>query len=447
MKRKIKLQVIRCLIITMLTTAMQIPVEVKANAFRVTCFAEEEIKDSGGWEYHIIDLSGAVTKYVYNHKGLLLEETNPLGEVTVYEYDTFDRLLTTITPDGTITNYEYTEDGKITKITAKQTNGKTEELHYRYTPEGYLAAAVSKATTDEYTYTERGEVASVTRDGKYRLELRYDDAGNLAEVKEVCLNGKTQESVTVYEYDAFNRMIKVVQDGVLLSEYNYDDNGRLIYQADGTGSITKYIYGKENRLTCMETQTAEGIVLYREENIYNANGSIINRKISGLLPLSGGTAGEFSFCYDGQDRLIKEQGIYGTIAYTYDVMGNRLTKTENGVTTYYSYDLCNKLVSERTGEKETDYIYDRMGNLVKKIAPEGETCYSYNAFNRLEVVTTPAGARQESFYDALGIRSSLIENGVATQYMTYNGVILSGYNSKGKRTEHYTYGKKILSRE
>ena len=444
---KIKVQVIFCLILTVVATLVQIPTETKAYALCETCFAE---KETGGVEYqhfYIVDLSGAVTEYVYNSKGLLVEETNPLGEVTVYTYDMFDRLLTTKTPDGTITNYTYTESGQVAEITARKVTGETEELHYCYTPEGYLAAAISEATTDEYTYTENGKVASVTRNGTYRLELSYDETGNLVELKELSLDGKAKESVTSYEYDAFNRRDKVVQDGGLLAGYDYDDNGRLIYQTDGIGNITEYVYGKENQLACMETKTAEGVVLYREENSYNKNGSITSRKISGLVPSSGGTAGEFIFCYDEHDRLIKEQGVYGTITYTYDVMGNRLSKTENGVTTYYTYDLCNKLVSEKTGVAEINYIYDGMGNLVKKIAPEGETGYSYNAFNQLELVTTPIGACQKSFYDAFGIRSALVENGVATQFMTYNGVVLSGYNSKGERTEHYTYGNKIIAWE
>lgn len=448
MKTKIKAQVILCLIFTVVTAFVQIPTEAKAYALCETCFAEKEAGGVYGYQhFYIVDLSGAVTEYVYNGKGLLVEETNPLGEVTVYTYDAFDRLLSTKTPDGTVTSYEYTEDGKITGITAKQTNGETEELHYRYTPEGYLAAAISEATTDEYTYTERGEVASVTRNRIYRLELSYDEAGNLVELKELSLDGKTRESVTAYEYDTFNRLVKVVQDSEILAEYDYDDNGRLIYQADGIGNITQYVYGKENQLACMETKTAEGAVLYREENSYNANGSITGRKISGLVPSIAGTAGEFTFCYDEYDRLIREQGIYGTILYTYDVMGNRLSKTENGVTTYYSYDLCNKLVSEKTGEAETIYIYDGMGNLAKKIAPEGETGYFYNAFNQLELVTTPTGVRQESFYDAFGIRFSLMENGVTTQYMTYNGIVLAAYNASGERTEHYSYGNKILAWE
>ena len=448
MKPKIKVQAILCLILIVVTTLMQSPTEAKAYALCEPCFAEKQAGGAYGYRYYyIVDLSGAVTEYVYNSKGLLVEETNPLGEITVYTYDALDRLLTTKTPDGTITSYEYTEDGKITGITAKQTNGETEELHYRYTPEGYLTAAISEATTDEYTYTERGEVASVTRNGRYRLELSHDEAGNLVKLKELSLNGKTQESVTAYEYDACNRLVKVVQDGELLAEYDYDGNGRLIYQADGIGNVTEYFYGKEKQLVCMETKTAEGAVLYREENSYNAKGSITGRKISGLVPSIGETAGEFVFCYDEHDRLVKEQGIYGTIMYTYDVMGNRLSKTENGATTYYTYDLCNKLVSEKTGEAETIYMYDGMGNLVKKIAPEGETGYFYNAFSQLELVTTPTGARQESFYDAFGIRSSLVENGVTTQYMTYNGIVLAAYNANGERTEHYTYGNKILAWE
>ena len=186
MKTKIKVQAILCLILIVVTTLMQSPTEAKAYVLCEPCFAEKQAGGAYGYQYYyIVDLSGAVTEYVYNSKGLLIEETNPLGEVTVYTYDALDRLLTT------------------------------------KTPEGYLAAAISEATTDEYTYTERGEVASVTRNGTYRLELSRDEAGN--------------------------RLVKVVQDGELLAAYDYDGNGRLIYQADGIGNITKYVYGKENR--------------------------------------------------------------------------------------------------------------------------------------------------------------------------------------------------------
>lgn len=398
-------------------------------------------------QFVIVDASGAVTEYVYNYKGLLVKETNPLGEVTTYEYDALGRLSKKITPDGTLTTYTYDITGNVAKITAQKITGEVEELQYAYTREGYLVSAISKTTADEYTYTESGEIASVTRNGKYRIELCHDDAGKLVELRECHLDGRAEDSVTNYEYDSSHRLVKVIQDGNLLSEYGYDTAGRLKYQQDGTGSITEYSYGSSNRPVLMETRTAEGIVLYREENCYNEKGSVITRVVSGIAPEVSGTAGIFYFSYDEYDRLVQEQGIYGTISYTYDVMGNRLTRTENGVTTHYTYDLCNKLVSERIEGEVTYYVYDAMGNLIKKNAPNGTTMYSYNAFNQLEQVKTPSGDCQENEYDAMGIRSALTENGVATQYMTYNGMVLAAYNTAGERTEHYSYGKKILARE
>lgn len=68
---------------------MQIPTEAKAYALCEPCFAEKQTGGAYGYQYfYIVDLSGAVTEYVYNGKGLLVEETNPLGEITVYTYIT-----------------------------------------------------------------------------------------------------------------------------------------------------------------------------------------------------------------------------------------------------------------------------------------------------------------------------------------------------------------------
>ena len=431
-----------------ITIMISSPIIANAAQFQEVCFAEEVTNNSYTEQrFVIVDASGAVTEYVYNHKGLLIKETNPLGEIITYEYDALDRVSKTVTPDGTVIKYTYDATGNVTRITAQKTSGEVEELKYVYTQEGYLAVAISETTVDEYTYTEDGEISSVTRDGKYRLELCHDDVGNLAELREVYLTVGMKDIVTNYEYDSSNRLVKVIQDGKILSEYGYNDIGRLWYQLDATGNITEYFYGSFNKPILMETRTGEGAVLYREENCYNENGSVITRIVSGMAPEISGTSGIFCFSYDEFDRLVQEQGIYGTISYTYDVMGNRLTRTENGVTTYYTYDLCNKLISERTEGAVTYYVYDAMGNLIKKNAPNGTTAYSYNAFNQLEQVITPLGICQENGYDAMGIRSVLIENGTTTQYMTYNGMVLAAYNMAGERTEHYSYGKKILASE
>ena len=54
------------------------------------------------------------------------------------------------------------------------------------------------------------------------------------------------------------------------------------------------------------------------------------------------------------------------ISYSYDKVGNRLTKMENGFTTTYQYDENNRLIK---GDDIT-YTYDDNGNLIEKQSAE-----------------------------------------------------------------------------
>ena len=154
-----------------------------------------------------------------------------------------------------------------------------------------------------------------------------------------------------------------------------------------------------------------------------------------------------TYTYDALDRLLSETKNGQKTSYTYDSMGNRLTKTQNRVTTSYVYDLCNKLLSETTNGVETTYVYDAIGNLTEKTDGTGTTTYAYNALNQLVEVVNPDGTWQSNTYDASGIRSMIAENGVTTEFMTFNGLVLSGYNKDGEQTEHYFYGNSLLAAE
>jgi len=147
------------------------------------------------------------------------------------------------------------------------------------------------------------------------------------------------------------------------------------------------------------------------------------------------------------DRLLNETKNGTTTSYTYDSMGNRLTKKQGGVATTYAYDLCNKLLSETTGSEVTEYAYDALGNLTAKTDSTGVTTYAYDALNQLAEIITPDGTWQRNTYDASGIRSMIAENGVTTEFMTFNGLVLSGYNKDGVQTEHYYYGNSLLAVE
>ena len=73
------------------------------------------------------------------------------------------------------------------------------------------------------------------------------------------------------------------------------------------------------------------------------------------------------YTYDNAGKLIKEVvtengKVTLTASYSYDAVGNRLTKTENNITTNYTYDKNNRLLKEGN----ISYTYDNAGNLIKK---------------------------------------------------------------------------------
>ena len=73
------------------------------------------------------------------------------------------------------------------------------------------------------------------------------------------------------------------------------------------------------------------------------------------------------YTYDNAGKLIKEvvtenEKVTLTASYSYDAVGNRLTKTENNITTNYTYD--------------KNYTYDNAGNLIKKQSTAETTEYT-----------------------------------------------------------------------
>ena len=127
-----------------------------------------------------------------------------------------------------------------------------------------------------------------------------------------------------------------------------------------------------------------------------------------------------------------------TTSYTYDPVGNMLTKTVGGVKTQYSYNAANQLVSDG----ENRYAYDANGNLTQK----GNVSYAYNALNLLQSWTD--GEHSETYtYNANGLLNT-ITNAEGTTSLTWDilmgdGVVIAA-NTNGVET-NYTYGLERIS--
>ncbi len=132
--------------------------------------------------------------------------------------------------------------------------------------------------------------------------------------------------------------------------------------------------------------------------------------------------------YDDVYRLTQEtkkdsgnNTIYD-FGYTYDAVGNRLTRVLGGVTYNFSYDDNNKLTSSTGGGSSASFYYDNNGNMTSVTgAKYGAWTMVYNDSNNLTSLTH--GSTDTYAYTSGGQRHSATLNGV-TEWYVYNGARL-----------------------
>src|SRR5690606_9259587 len=148
------------------------------------------------------------------------------------------------------------------------------------------------------------------------------------------------------------------------------------------GTKMLYTYDELNRLVELVNQDANGEIISSYKYTLGPAGS--RRKIEEH------TGRVIEYEYDNTYKLLKEtinspDGTIREISYTYDAVGNRLTKTDDGNTVNYTYDENNRLISEG----ENVYTYDNNGNTLSKKNETETILYTYGYDNRLvSVVTT-----------------------------------------------------------
>jgi YD repeat-containing protein len=140
--------------------------------------------------------------------------------------------------------------------------------------------------------------------------------------------------------------------------------------------VTTYTYNSLNRLTDEVVKNAAGITLasyiYTMDNAGNRTGVTETQ----LLPNGTVNTRTVAYQYDNLYRLLSEtisgdsQGGNGTVTYTYDLVGNRMSRTSTvaGVSTSTStYNANDELTSETDAGVTTNYSYDQNGNTIETV--------------------------------------------------------------------------------
>ena len=391
--------------------------EIDANG-NVTRFTYDE----AGHLASVLEANNAVTSYTYDRNGnkltqkdangniwtfrydavnRLIEEKDPLGRAVAYVYDATGNLKSKTDRKGQTTNYDY-DRRRLVKSTYP--DGSTDVM--TYDSYGRRTSTANANVTLSYTYDALNHVKTVTNQ-RYNLvaEYSYDAAGNRIQMK-------TPGSTVNYTYDAKNRLATMNDSFFGSFRFGYDTMDRRTSLQYPNGVVTSYAYDKAYRLTSLVSKDTLGAVLDAWSYQYDAVG---NRTVK---TDADGHSERYEF--DNTHRLTSATYGDGSFEkFTYDGVGNRLTRTTEGGSTLYAYDIANQLLSAGADT----FTYDGNGNVLTRNSPRGATTFSYDYKDRLINVNGPDG-RETNLYSANGLRVDMsgasIENGQVRVFYDLN---------------------------
>ncbi len=348
--------------------------------------------DAAGRLTSVTDAKGSVTQYQYDGFGRGIALIEPDGRRTTYSYR-LDNLLQGITwPDNTTVTYTYDNNKRVTSETAG-----AQTINFSYNAVNQLTSATGPGGTVSYTYDNAGRVASETSNGRTNTMTRNaegertamvylgltqnytrDVRGLVTQISDStagnfgfafdALGRRTQlrypnGTTTSYAFDAAGQLTNLTHAGIFNAPYahSFDAAGR-ITRVTGDGPDWNYAYDALGRLT----QATQGTASYTYT--LDAVGNIldggrthdVNHRLTAdanktyshdqrgnlVLEQDRSTGARTVYAWNVKNQLLQVQffdngtttSASRTLAFTYDPLGRRASKTDNGVTQRFVYD-------------------------------------------------------------------------------------------------------------
>ncbi|MGA8164426.1 MAG: RHS repeat-associated core domain-containing protein, partial [Waddliaceae bacterium] len=374
------------------------PILITDAGGRETHFIYETILDNASQNVlkkTIIDPSGVSTEMQFDafHRMTSLKKVTSTGELLSAQSITYDLAGNKVSEENHVLSPSGDLEGQRTSFVIGPMN-RTEEIHeavgtekerityHTFGEDGKLASKLLPGIEAPvtYTYNKEGRLYKIyhkseSKDPDVSNTYSYDKRGNITSAHS--LHGKT----ITRKYNAFDEAISetIKEDGSKYTvEYEYDRKGRITRILLPDDSTIKYSYDALHGKSISRISPS-GNTLYTHE--YSEYDEWDRLKEERFIGFSGQKKNEFNLA--GQPILAecdfyKEQ----VPANGYDAIGNLLHLHREGEfepsDLSYTYNLLSQVTSEK-GEAENRYSYDSIGNrLTKK-----EEQYHYDALNQL----------------------------------------------------------------
>ncbi|QIB07306.1 RHS repeat protein [Pseudomonas fluorescens] len=367
-----------------------------------------EIENESGEKYQLdytpnglirqqVGFDGQRTTYAYDLNGHLREKTEH-GEdgsqwVTRYQRDAAGRLRVKTLPDGQAIEYRYDELGRLVHVN----DGSNRPLAFEYDAQDRLVGEHQGWGTLRYRYDACGRLNHLRLPDDSQLDYHHAPGGALTAID---LNGSR---LTEHRFDGGRERQR--QQGRLLSDYAYDEQGRLKAQ------------------TVWQNPQQQ---LFWRDYAYSPRGN--------LQTLSDNRSRR-CYQYDPLDRLTRIDFSHSEPPehFCHDPAGNLMMQDRPGPTTLKG----NRLLRE--GDRH--YDYDAFGNLIRERRGQAlVSAYRYDSQHRLIGVTTADGRETSYRYDAFGRRISKTVDGLTTEFFWQGDQLVAENSPRHHRSYVYEPG-------
>ncbi|WP_058958962.1 RHS repeat-associated core domain-containing protein [Pseudomonas syringae] len=368
-----------------------------------------EIENERGEHYHLdyysngliqreTGFDGRSTAYEYDLNGQLLKKTE-FGDdgselVTEYQRDSAGRLLVKTLADGEEIHYSYDALGRLVSV-----DDGHWPLAYEYDLQDRLITEHQGWGTTRYKYDKLGQLSHCRLPDGSKLDYHHQRGGQLGSID---LNGSR---LTTHQFSSGREQQR--QQGLLLSQYQYDDQGRL--QAHSVSQQDRH--------------------LFHRHYAYDANGN--------LAGVNDSRKGNRSFHYDPLDRLINVRGSTPE-SFAHDPAGNLLGQGDQPAA-----NLANVKGNRLLMQGDRHYDYDAYGNQGRERRGTGQklvTEYRYDCQHRLIGVSLPGGSVASYKYDAFGRRIEKTVDGHTTEFLWQGERLIAESADNRYRTYIYEPG-------
>ena len=408
----------------------------------------------------VTDSSNKVTTMTYDALDRLQTSIDPLTALTRFEYDAGDRISKIVDPRNLNTTYVYDGFGQLWAQNSPDTGSST----FQYNAAGQQTLAVrNDGSALGFTYDDLGRPTYAgnadwarfysydwCQSGKGQLcgisvndtqqvlswtNFGYSPEGQLS-VRRDSVGGSDDWSG--YAYDNMGRLTGISYPSGVAAGYGYS-NGKLTTMTatvNGTtqvvaGSINyqpfagvsnwtfgndvarTYAYDLDGRVTGIWAGTSASNPIQGLFYAYNANDEITG--------ISNGidTSLSQTYGYDELSRLTSQVRSGNTMALTYDGVGNRMTRTDNGVPTTYGYPATNHRLTNAATSGNTRW-------------------FNTNAAGNIDAWYDAAGAHNATSYDAYQRPKSHTKNSITTNYR-FNALDQRVQKANPGSVTHYVY--------